>query len=190
MAVRNQFTAIDSLALSNFLGARALMNETLWTDVAEEFEKTLGKVSSEKKCMTHLRDHQLYVMYARLGGGYDFQCILGYWLPNGQPAESTWVGVWLQSTPKSRIRKDVIAAFRDFARQNREWKESDLDDEKEWGSISKGAELQTFMAQPDHIKAIRDHFLALLNEVKRFKSQHPELPWSISAADDADDADD
>ncbi len=188
MAVRNQFTAIDSLALGNFLGARALMHETLWgTGVDEEFKRTLGKVSSEKECMKQLRDHQRYVMYNDLGTDDDFECILGYYLPNGEPAESTWVGVWLCSNWKSRIRKDVISAFRDFAKKNDGWKGVNLDDEKEWGSISKAAELQTFMAQPDHIKGIKDHFLTLLNDVKRFKLEHPELPWPTSVADTADE---
>jgi hypothetical protein len=178
MALRNQFTAIDSLALGNFLAARALMHETLWgTGVAEEFEKTLGKVSSEKDCIKQLGDHDRYVIYIDLGPDGDFECTLGYYLPNGAPAEATWVGVWLSSNWKSRIRKDVISAFRDFAKKNSEWKGENLDDEKEWSSIAKATELRTFMAHSDHIKAIKDYFLALLNDVKRFKSQHPELPW-------------
>jgi PD-(D/E)XK nuclease superfamily len=188
MAVRNQFTAIDSVALSNFLSAQALMRETLWgTGVHEEFKRTLGKVSSEKECMKQLRDHQRYVMYVDLGSDDDFECILGYYLPNGDPTEPTWVGVWLCSNWKSRIRKDVILAFRDFAKKNSGWKGKNLDDEKEWSSIAKAAELHSFMAQSDHIKAIKDYFLTLLSDVKRFKSQHPELPWSTSTVDDADD---
>lgn len=35
MSLRNQFTAIDSLALSNFLGAKSLMDETMWGTVSK-----------------------------------------------------------------------------------------------------------------------------------------------------------
>jgi hypothetical protein len=47
--------------------------------------------------------------------------------------------------------------------------EDELDDEKAWGAIYKRRELHTFMAQPDHVKAIKDYFLSLLEEVKRFQ---------------------
>ena len=67
------------------------------------------------------------------------------------------------------------------------WKPENLDDEKAWSQITKGRHLQTFMAEPDHIKAIKDYFLNLLDDVKRFKSESPELPWSASGSEAEDE---
>jgi hypothetical protein len=183
MAVRNQFTAIDSLALSNFLGAKALMDETLWSGVDKKFEKILGKVSSPTKCVSQVHWHNRYIMYVGIGGGYDFECLLGYWLPNADPSEPAWLAVELNSNPKSGIRKNVITAFRDFAKKNAGWKDSDLDDDKAWASISRGSYLTTFMGESDHLKAIRDYFSSLLDDVARFRSANPKLPWSTRSAD-------
>jgi len=182
MSQRNQFTAIDSLALGNFLAAKSLMDDTLWeSGVHAEFEKLVGKVSSRRQAVTQLTENAQYVIYAEFGKGKDLGCLLGYWLPNDEPTEVASIGLTFQSNPKSSIRKKIVSAFRDFAsKTGNGWQEDELDDEKEWGGIYKRRELHTFMAQPDHVKAIKDYLLSLLEEVKRFKKSHPELPWSAN----------
>ena len=62
-----------------------------------------------------------------------------------------------------------------------------LDDDKAWSTIKKGRHLQTFMAQPDHVQAIKEYFLSLLADVKRFQSEHRELPWSASSPADEEE---
>jgi hypothetical protein len=187
MSQRNQFTAIDSLALGNFLAAKSLMDDTLWSGVHAEFEKILGKVSSRRQAVTQLSEHDQYIIYAEFGN--DLGCLLGYWLPNDEPTKVASIGLTLQSNPKSSIRKKVVSAFRDFAsKTGNGWQEDELDDEKAWGGIYKRRELHTFMAQPDHVKAIKDYLLSLLEEVKRFKKSHPELPWSANVIE-ADEED-
>ena len=184
MSQRNQFTAIDSLALGNFLAAKSLMDDTLWSEVHTEFEKVLGKVSREKQAITQLRDDSRYIMIVGLGKGSDFYCLLGYWLPNEEPTDTAWIGLRFEGDPKSSIRKKVTSAFRDFAlKTGNGWEAEELDDEKAWGCIKKGKQLQTFMAEPDHVKAIKGYFLSLLQDVTRFQKTHPELPWSASVAD-------
>ena len=76
-------------------------------------------------------------MYVGIGSGYDFECLLGYWPPNGDPGEPPWLGVQLNSNPESEIRKNVITAFRDFAKKNAGWQDSDLDNDQEWASTAK-----------------------------------------------------
>ena len=185
MSQRNRFTAIDSLALGNFLAAKSLMDDTLWeSGVHAEFEKVLGTVSSRRQAVTQLSEHDQYIIYAELGKGKDLGCLLGYWLPNDEPTEVASIGLRLESNPKSSIRKKVVSAFRDFSsKTGNGWQEDELDDEKAWGGIYKRMELHTFMGQPDHVKAIKEYFLSLLEEVKRFKEGHPELPWSANVAE-------
>ena len=188
MSLRNQFSSIDTLALEKFLAARALMDETLWGEVAAEFEKVLGKVSTRKRAIRQLGNDSRYVIYTGLGKSYDFQCLVGYWLPQEDPTEPVWVGIMLYSNPKSPVRKKVIAAFKQFSgRANSDWQQEELDDERAWSSIYKGVSLQTFMVHTDHIKAIKDYFVSLLGELREFKKGHPGLPWTAQDTKSEDD---
>jgi hypothetical protein len=88
----------------------------------------------------------------------------------------------------------VVAAFRAFvpntnaARSNDLWSPWALEDENVWSTIERGRALQTFMATADHVKAIEDYLLELLDDVQRFKDAHPELPWGdASTEQDTDD---
>ena len=188
MAIRNQFRAVDTLALESFLGAKDLMDETLWGEVKDQFEAVLGKVSSRKRAMTQLADHARYIMIAGFGKKYDFQCLLGYYLPSGDPLDFINVGVYLESNPTSVVRKRVIEAFRDFSRDSKKaWKAYELDKEKEWSCIEKVRPLQTFSEGSDHIKAIKQYLLGIIKEVKQFKQRHPELPWADQAPEEKDE---
>ncbi len=180
MSLRNQFTAIDSLALGNFRAAKSLMDETLWSEVNNEF-KALGAVSSQKKAITSLANWGLYVMSASFGNA-DLYCHLGYYLPDEDPTEFPWVGVWLKCNPKSAIRSKVLSGFREFhLKTGNGWEAESLDDDKAWSAIKKVRHLQTFLAEPDHVRAIKEYFLSLLADVKRFQLEHRELPWSVSS---------
>lgn len=163
------------------------MDETLWSGVSDKFKNTFGAVSAQKRAITSLYDWGGYVIYTRFGNA-DLNCYLGYYLPNEDPAKFPWVGVWLSCKPKSTVREKVVSAFRKFLlKTGNEWKPENLDDEREWSKITKGRQLQTFLGESDHVQAIKAYFLDLLDEVATFKSEHPELPWSTSAADAEDE---
>lgn len=178
MSLRNQFTAVDCVALEGFLAAKSLMDETLWSGVADAFAKTLGKVSASSVAMTQLRKHNRYIMLTGFGKNWDFQCLLGYWLPNDGPGDQVWVGVMLESNAKSPVRSKIDAAFRAFAKkQGASWEHDCLDSVKEWGTFYKGESLSVFLGKPDHIQAIKHFFVELLKELEKFKKQAPNLPW-------------
>ena len=157
------------------------MDETLWGEVGKKFEDTLGKVSSAKKAMSQLADYNRYIMYA-VFEKWGFECLLGYWLPNENPADPVWVGADLGVNPKTQIGKRAISAFRSYSKKSTGWDPNDLNEESEWGWISKRKTLQEFMNQSDHIKAIKAYLLGLLKEVEGFKKAHPELPWNSQDA--------
>ena len=187
MSIRNQFSAIDCVALENFLAAKSLMDETLWGEVSNDFAEKLGEVSTQKKAIIQLRDESRYIMQSSFGPGDDFVVMLGFWLPEEGPGDSVWVGLMLYSNPKSSIRNKVIATFRAFI-QNRagSW-EHDLGDPKEWSSIYRGTSLPTFLGESDHLYAIKTYFLGLLSEVVEFREEHPDLPWTANMIEGGED---
>jgi hypothetical protein len=186
MSLGNQFRAVDVVALENFLGVRALMDETLAGEVTLEAKKILGDVSSLKGSFKQLRDYARYTIQASFGNR-DFYCLIGYQLPNRNPDDPVWAGVVLTSDPRSKIRSQVITAFRGLVKdKSRGWTADGLDDEKDWCELSLGKPLNAFLSEEDHVRAIKSHFIGLLREVSAFKKSNPRLPWSASAEDVAD----
>ena len=185
MSIGNQFRAIDLVAMENFLGAKALMNETLDGEVPNLATKILGKVTSSRKAIAQLRDNERYIIYTWFGR-WDFICMLGYWFPNQNPDDPLWAGITFSSNPKSAIRKKVIDAFRGWSQKtSRAWEPTELDETKAWSELSKGEAIQKFLAEEDHVRAIKNHFIALLKEVEQFRQAFPNLPWKSSSVEEA-----
>jgi hypothetical protein len=184
MSIRNQFSSIDTVALENFLGAKALMDETMWGEVAASFQAAYGKVSAASRAMSELAKHRRYIMYEMIGKHWDLECLLGYWLPDGAPGESVLVGFMFVTSPKSPIRKKVVAALKELARNNDgRWVASGLEDDTEWGTVTRSAPLQSFYAQSDQVVAIKRFFREVLEEGVKFKQAHPELPWDSQSVE-------
>lgn len=173
MSLGNQFRSTDLVAMENFLSARALMDETLDGEVSVKARKILGKVSNLKNHVEEqLRDQKRYTVFSELEG---FDCAFGYWFPHENPDKPVWVGITLNSNPSAALRKEVIQAFHDWQQEsNGSWQ---LDNENEWIGIRKGKAIQSLIAGDDHIRAIKDYLLDLLEEVRGFKKAHSVLRW-------------
>lgn len=114
MTQRDQFTAIDSLALGNFRAAFKLMDATMWGEVAQEFTRAVGFPVSRTAAHGVLRVEGDYLMYNWLDPEHYLQVLLGYWLPDEGPTASAWLGVTIYSSPTASLRKETIAAMGRF----------------------------------------------------------------------------
>ncbi len=176
MSLGNQFRSTDLVALENFVGAKALMDETLDGEVLQAASRIIGKVSFSK-VLEELREDPRYVIHHGNWKG-DFDVLIGYWLSHENPDLPVWVGVTIYSNPWSPCRMEVIEAFRVWvAGEGFQWKADGLDQEKKWTTLHHGKALQGLMGEPDHICAIRNHFLALLKDIQAFRRAFPKLPW-------------
>ena len=188
MSLGNQFRSTDLVALENFFTAKSLMDETLEGVVSEAVHRTLSEVYAAKKGMTYFRDHHRYVVsncdWSHL------ECHLGYWLPYNQVDEPVWVGVMIHCKPGSSARNEIIDAFRSWVNgTNGNWSAVDLEDERAWSYIRNLKALQTFMGEEDHVRAIKEYFLGLLQDVAAFRKAYPSLPWASTTAHTPDDGD-
>src|SRR5437867_1377445 len=123
------------------------MDETLQGEVSEAAKKTLGSVSKTRKAIVQLYDYERYIIQTEFGRG-DFYCMIGYWLPHENPADPVWIGILLISNPRSKIRNKVVEAFRSWMKKTGEaWTADETNDPQAWIKLSKGAAIQTFMAQ-------------------------------------------
>ena len=189
MSVGNQFRAIDLVALENFLSVKALMDETLDGEVAEEAKRILGGITSIKKASNQLRDQGRYIISSL--NWNDLCPMIGYWLPRDEPDEPVWLGITIESNPSSAMKADIRKAFQGWlAGAGHEWKADGLDDEMAWGSIYKGRFIQSFLGGTDHVHDVKRYLLSLLSEVEAFRTAYPKLPWSgCSSAESAIDVD-
>ena len=93
----------------------------------------------------------------------------------------------LHCNPKSPIRQDIIAAFKQFAAQHPDWEQDGLEDPKRWSNIYKGKTLPTFFGEEDHLQALKTYFLGLVAENGEFQAKYPGLPWMASAEETDDE---
>jgi len=173
MSLGNQFRSTDLVAMENYLSAKALMDETLNGEVSEKIRKILGSASDLKRNVDQqLRDHHRYVIFSG-------ECVIGYWFPHENPDKPVWVGIELWSDPRSRTRKEEIQAFRDWIEKSGgSWTGEQLDDETAWSCIRRGKAIQFLIGEEDHVRAIKNHLLQLLEEIGRFKKKYPNLSWA------------
>ena len=187
MSLRNQFRSTDLVALENYLGAKALMKETL-DAVHEEAARIMGYARRpndkvlEKDCRFTLCYGEWWPKDWNPTG---LTILLGYWLPCDEPEGTVTVGIHLYIPPNSPARKYAVAAFREWSlRHPGEWLDANLDDETEHGVLAKSKPLCALMAGSDHIQAIKDYFLSLLKEVEMFRETYPNL-WPKTDATDS-----
>jgi hypothetical protein len=181
MSQTNQFTTVDLLSLGNFSRARKLMDATLWESVHKKFQKVCGKIIYKESAYTELRNNQRYVMFARYGQGTEFETLLGYWLDQELVTDSPWAGVTYHVNPKAPNREQIVSAFEDFIKRRQgTWESFDLGDEKAWGGICRGKNLQMFLAEQDHLRVLTKFFEDILDDVAEFRQQYPKLPWNIT----------
>jgi len=176
MSLGHQFRSSDLVALENFFSAKALMDETLEGEVSEAVGKLPGGLFAARRGLKYFRDDHRYV--ASNNNWMEIECHVGYWLPHEKPDEGVWVGVTLYSTPSAAARNEIIAAFRAWLQKGSVgWESEDLDDPRAKSSIYKGKVLQSLMAGPDHVHAIKEFLLSLLKEVELFRQNNRHLGW-------------
>jgi hypothetical protein len=187
MSLGNKFRSTDLVAMENFLSAKALMDETLEGEVSEAVKSIFGNVFAVKNSLVYFREKHRYA--ASNGNWTNFECHIGYWLPQDNPDEPVWVGIKFYSKASAIGRKDMIEAFRGWSgRIGCGWSADKLDDEADWSCISKGKPLQAFMSELDHVQAIKMHLLGLLSEVEVFRKTYRNLPWDTTTTLGVDEA--
>jgi hypothetical protein len=175
MSLGNQFRSTDVVALENFRSAKALMNETLIGEVSVAAGSILGKVIV-KKALDELNYNGRYIIYSQFDN-WNLECLIGYWFPNENPDEPVSVGVILGCNPSTDTGRKAIEAFRSWTKKpDCSWASEKVNDQ-DWSELRNLKSIQTFMAQANHVRAIKTHLLQLLEEVREFKTAFPHLPW-------------
>lgn len=167
MAMGNKISSTEVIALENFIRTKLLLDEALGGEVYQAAERILGKVSY--KGMDDLHDDPRYVV--QHGAWHqDVIFLLGYWFPKDDPDISLWIGLTIYSNPSASTRAGVREKFRGWAGEGADGWISSPQVESQWATLYKGRSLQTFLGEADHIRAIKNFFLSLLEEAGAFQA--------------------
>ena len=102
MAHNNQFSSIDVIALANFTKSLNLMEETMWGEVSQRFEKVLGAIRQKSTALNQIQSHGRYLMSASMPNG-NWWCGLGFILKTSQSTDYPIVRLVLQVAPNSPL---------------------------------------------------------------------------------------
>lgn len=175
MAHNNQFSSIDVIALANFTKSLKLMEETMWGEVSQRFEKVLGAIKQKSTALTQVQWHGRYLMTASMPSGR-WWCGLGFILKTSHLTDYPIVRLVLEVDPNSPRRAEIIEAMKDICEQYG-WRGYNLDSSKDWAGIVRDKSLQDFLSEEDHVVAIKRFFLQALDELEKIKDQYSKLPW-------------
>ena len=175
MAHNNQFSSIDVIALANFTKSLKLMEETMWGEVSQRFEKVLGAIKQKSTALTQVQWHGRHLMTASMPSGR-WWCGLGFILKTSHLTDYPIVRLVLEVDPHSPRRAEIIETMKDICEQYG-WRGYNLDGSKAWAGITRDKSLQDFLSEEDHVVAIKSFFLQALDELEKIKDQYSKLPW-------------
>lgn len=178
MAHNNQFSSIDVIALANFTKSLKMMEETMWGEVSQRFEKALGGIRRQNAALTQVQLHGRYLMVADMRSG-GWWCGLGFMLKTSSMTDYPTVRLMLEVSPNSSHRVEIIEAMKAICKQY-DWQGDRLNEAKAWSSIFQEKSLQFFLSEEDHVAAIQKFFRETLDELEKIKEQYPNLPWTAT----------
>ncbi|ABE51749.1 PD-(D/E)XK nuclease family protein [Methanococcoides burtonii] len=174
----NQFTSIDILTITNFPRVRKMMEETMSGDVFKRFENITGANNPRHStALNDLKDHNRYVYLQEQND--KFQLILGYFMNNLTIESYPKVGISINLSPKASERIQIMEVMKKIVSSSDKWKGYDLNEANNWAVISQTKSLDYFLNQEDHITALQNYFLELLNELETIKKNYNNLQWLV-----------
>ncbi len=182
MVHNNQFSSIDIIALSNFSSSLKLINQIMEGDISQRFNEVTGATNKDSqhqnKAMGEFKRYGRYYMVGDfLSKPYEFWCGLGFLLRSDSVTDYPMASLQLQVNPSSTHHEVIIKAMKSICSESNNWRGFNLNLANKWSSIARQKSLQDFLHYEDHVVAIKQYFLEVLDELEHLKKQYPELPW-------------
>jgi len=176
-----QWEPVDFIALQQLPRALSLMGESMWEEVEERFKTVVGHVKNRTATRTQLEEHSRYIMYAWMSERW--WCGLGYFLSSEEPYAN--VGLILEVAPNSPRRDDILGALRQIDKSDG-WSGDSLDQDGVYSNVRKVQPLRTFLGEENHVRAVKEYFLKVLDEVDELRERFSDLPWLPSEEEEED----
>ncbi|MEK9506506.1 hypothetical protein [Gaopeijia maritima] len=187
MARRDTFTPTDVLALQGFPQALSIAKESLWNTVSDEFTKVLGKQPRKRSSHSQLALKNRYILKVEMQGRKEWWFGLGFFL-GGAGQDYPEVGGMLEVAPSASRRDDILEVMRTLDGAG-DWRGFRLREHGAWSGIKMVKPLSAFLDGDNHVGALEDYLLSVVQAVGALKAQYPALPWiAVEGADEEGDA--
>lgn len=180
IAMNNQFSPTDILALNHFSNVRAMLDECMNAQIVNRFTALNGKPKQHASLMTQLRDHDRY-MYQSFPSD-DFWVGMGFRMNAFNEIPYPDAVVLIECYPSSNQRTKVIDAFREI-RPGFGWESYALDDPNAWSGVFGALNFDKVLNTDNHIHAIQTFFLEKLDQLEEIYRMYPVLKHNAGSSD-------
>ena len=173
MSQSNQYSPTDILTMTNLPHVLGLMDETLFGEVSSRFEEVVGNVSTRRAILRQFQHRRYVLVGGMISNGY-LQCGAGFWFDEGDYPE---VGLLIDMSPNVADKDPVMKMLWDLQREQN-WLGYRLNQPENWPGVYKSKALNEIIMIDDHVRAIKDYLLELLEEVAEIKKRYADVPWN------------
>jgi hypothetical protein len=169
-----QLTPNSLSALGGFHHAFDVLRGVLDDDLRARVKEISGSVRDDYDTSVAVVRERMFVLRSR---PQNLWIDIGFWLPAGEDGFPGAFGD-IVFNHKCTGKPETLCALREFAKQRApNWQEENLTDVAPWGRVVRGRTLAAFLAEPNHVAALRSYFHAILDEIAEFRRMSPELCW-------------
>lgn len=173
IAMSNQFTPNDIIALSNYFQVQEMMEEILSGDVERKFRE-FGFSNRELKIdKGHMKNHHRVLIKNDFDSG--IWVGLGFWLSSKSDNAYPEIRIKIECSPSSVKRNQADECFLKISNQFAKWSSYNTDNPAGWSGVDCKVGIQQFLAEDNHVNAIQSYLLAGIEELLQIKSKFPEL---------------
>lgn len=168
----NKFSPVDIITLNNFSRVKRIIDETMEGEVLAALKKVAPKDGRESKPITELkhRDRYNYIRYQE----NHIWVGLGYWMNSfDEDVEYPDLKFVVEVSPKSPVYEEVIEIMLRVVDENSEtWQGKNLNNVRDWAQIYQRKSLKDFLAEENHVEAIRGYFLKAIENYAIVKDKY------------------
>lgn len=173
LAMSNQFSPSDILAMNQFSNIRAIMDECMGGEVYNRFEAVNNGISKYSVLSTQLVKHDRYIYWANHQD--EVWVGFGFWMNSNNEKMYPDVAMTIECYKNASKRDEIVSMFRKIA-ADEAWVCRNFNDPSGWPSINFEKSLQDFLSAENHVKEIQQFFLECFSRLEEIFREYPELP--------------
>ncbi|WMW25064.1 PD-(D/E)XK nuclease family protein [Methanolobus sediminis] len=174
----NRFTSIDILTIANFPRVRRMMEETMSGAVIDKFISIVGgNKPQHSTALNQLKEQDRYVYFQIQKDKFDI--VMGYSMNNSKIDSYPEVSLSINVSPNALERNEIMKVMKQIVSNSDKWSSFNLNETRNWAGIYQSKSIDYFLNQEDHIEAIQNYFLYLLEELEEIKATYPHLKWLV-----------
>jgi hypothetical protein len=171
----NTFTPSDIAALSSFTHSLSVMRAVLDGPLEQRFRELCGPTADAYDRDVKVAKFGMFVIQVKPSQRKNTNVSLGFWFGGDGTEYPTLYGD-ISFAGKVPDKAAVVNAFHKFASESDgEWAEDNVAVTSDYGRVFHEASIGQFLGAEDHVAAMRQYLMKVIEDVGRFRAAHPDL---------------